>query len=545
MEQVNTNDITVIDLELEKHDVPPQIDAAHENATTKLVEEEPVTTHVISDVDSLNIYSSELTSSQIREDVESTISEVDDTVDKTDTSDNNQQSTKKQNVQHDEYIIAMRTKHMIDKLTADFSNNGVVTRDVLNYYGAVYKNLDAAFVTKFNSNTYFDEYHQMINEAYDVHSKKLNNLYMIYEKNKCDEYVTEIRDTIYQDQNLKKIQEEWCNNIQGSYDAYKIYKESILTKINDFVNLMKVSNDGKKYIVNLVNPILENIESKCNKIVRMNMEYIVNCANYTKKFSEEIDECIENIDLSGFDDDQDDVWNDVCETLESMYEQYMSTYILYNIDKCSPPKKLRESYETEIKILYHNKWINEMEQIKINKNREYLKELFESNHNFIESCNIRVNKLSFDDLMRVSEYDDLSMVKSEFLLIKQIIERCKVDIFYIGKIYMILSKTTRSGKEHHVYENNIMVNYVKQLRLNNGIYTKENIPPFLVLNESVIDKLFTAVNICNNKLYVMTPRNLEMFSKFTELVNGLRVKEEVETYFDFDMADLDHALTLM
>ena len=524
MEQVSTGDITVIDLEVEHNNMSQENVVSLPNLPILPVEEchitlvEPVTTYIISDV-------------------ESSISDESDTANKT--------PTKKQNVNHDEYIIAMRTKHMTDKLTGNFSNNGIVTRDVLNNYEAIYKNLDTAFITKFNSNTYFDEYHQMIIEAHDIYFKKLYGSYMTYEKNKCDEYVTVVRDSIYHDQNLKKIQEEWCNNIQESYDAYKTYKESVITKINAFVDSEKISDDGKKYIVDTVSSILENIECKCNKIVRMNMEYIMNCANYTKKFSEEIDEYIESIVLTGFDDDQDNIWDDACETLDTMYKQYMSTYILYSIDRHQPPKKLRESYETDIKILYHDKWINKMDQIKINKNREYLNKLFESDHNFIGTKHTKVNKLSFSDLTRVSEYDDLSMIESDFLLIKRIMELCKIDLFYIGKIYMILSKTTRSGKEHQVYENNVMVNYIKQLHINNGIYTRENIPSFLILNESVVDKLFTVVNIGSNKLYVMTPRNLEMFSKFTELVNGLRVKEEVETYFDFNLEDLDNALSSM
>lgn len=570
MDQANTSDNIIIDLELEHNVVISQNDIFDKNLSDLFVEKEPVTVNEpinIREPDTVNefvtvnesvtvnepinikeqdtIKEPEITNVMSESDNSNTYSiKVNVLTDKME-SEYNQQQIKKQNNLNNEYIIALRTNFLLNKLNCVIFNNDVVTRDVLDYFKKVRETLlDYEFVTKFKSYSEFDEYYQIINEAYDIHYQKLNQLYMLYEKNQCDEYITEIRDAINQDKNLKKIQEDWCNNIQESYEAYKSYIEKIYAKINAYINSMKISEDGGKYIINNIKPIFENIESNCNKIVHLNMEYIANCTEYTKKFSEKIDEYIENISLSGFDDEQDDIWNDLYDILENMYERYMSTYILYNIDKSAPPKKLRETYETEILQIYHDKWINKIDQIKINKNREYLNKLFACDHNFIEHCNNRVNKLTLDNWIQISDSDNLSMVKSEYLQIKKIIERCNIDIFYIGNIYMIRTKTTRFGKEHHVYKNNIMVNYIKQLCINYGIYTKENIPQFLVLNDHMIDKLFTVVNIGNNKLYIMTPQNFEMFSKFTELINGLRVKEEVEKYFNFDMADLVYSLTL-
>jgi hypothetical protein len=431
--------------------------------------------------------------------------------------------------QHNEYIIAMRTKHTNDKLMVDIAKIGEVTRAELKQYDDVYQKLDTAFVEKFCDSVYFEEYHQLVREAYEMNYSKLFDSYIVYEKSKCTAYVVIMQELIDNDQYLKDILRDWSdNNTHDVYDTFKLYKEGIFTTVKEYADVEMISQENHKFIINSVSQIFENIEEQCNVIIKLNLDYTVKCFEYIRNFTDKMRKCVTKFSFTSFGNEQDEEIEDLSQIIKNVYYNYLSMEIPYNDSVCArnPPQNLRDAYETNIKIVYQNEWLNEIENIRTLKNREHLQKLIAHEPNFVEHQTAKEPQ----NLMCVNyehSRDCLYMNRTEIELLLQIIARCKIDVYYVGKLYLILSKNIK-------LENSMIANCIKELRVNNGTYFRENLPQFLIMNDSITSKLFTTINSCDNKLYILTPTNLEMFFKLTEVIRGLNVRNDVEKYFEID-----------
>ena len=449
---------------------------------------------------------------------------------------------KVKNVQ-DEYIIALRTRYLTDRMKSENFMHGDVTHDVIYKYICLHQTLEKSFDDKFADNSYYDEYKRIFDDEYERHLQILRDAHSIYELKKCDLFFKNLVESIRHDIQFIKIQQDWKNYSDYRQNTdYETYIEYINDRIAGYVHKENISVRGAQYINDNITNVFKTIENECHVIIKQNVDYVKKYKHYVEEFTNSLEDCITNIIVTSFSDEQDEMWNDLNETVRHTYNYYAMIQIPYNshdnIDE-TPPLKLREMYENEIRNVYENKWVSSLERIKVIKNREYLADIIVKNENKINIKNPTDTKMTFSNLECINQVNELFVSKRELEYLRNVISKCRTEVFYIGKIYMAVIK----GRELQIYENNIMTSYSKQLQLENGIYQRENLPQMLVANERMVSKLFEKIDVDGYNLYILSPQNLVMFSKFAELINGLRHKNDIESYFECDINDLIHVVS--
>ena len=207
----------------------------------------------------------------------------------------------------------------------------------------------------------------------------------------------------------------------------------------------------------------------------------------------------------------------------------------YNFEEEEPPKDIRMFYETQLSEVYNNNWKQKYDEIRTKTYNNLLNDLTKKDRNFVARNNYKSN-LQFDELIKLD--NDNFMNKNEFENLVRITQKCNEDIFYVGKIYSVLTCKEKRTTRTTVYENHIINSFIKKLRVEFGIYLEKDFPKFLKCNEKVMNQIFTRFQVNENTLSILSPFNLEMFSKFVEYVNGLRVKKQVEEYFNVTQDDI-------
>lgn len=436
-----------------------------------------------------------------------------------------------------EYIIAMRTEFINKKIVNDFPIKDVITQEDLDTAKKTYELQLEKFTEKFGNCSFFDEYHQMIVDNFYRHYEKLMEIYEKCELEICKQYVETLRTEIISDNEFKKLQNDICTRIvSDQYEELNAYKKNTLAKVDAYIQANNFIIRNAEFILSVINEIFETRVKKCDTIVRWNMQYYANFMDIVKKFIAEIKQNIDDIEIDSFSDSQDEIWDDLEDTMEGLCDKYIKMPILYNVDNMNPPKQLRGIYEDEIRRAYDKYWLDCVDDIKVNKNREKLQEDLDDNKNFVG------DKCKYPKIVKMS---DMSCVAEEFFILnneqkmlEDIVRRCKLDVFYVGRVNMIVTKLKKQKREFHVCENSIITNCIKSLKIENGLYTRETIPQFLVRTDNLISKIFATIPVGENKIYIIAPANLEKFTKFVEFINCIRIKEEVETYFDFQMEDI-------
>lgn len=443
---------------------------------------------------------------------------------------------KHESSQYNEYVIALRTDSIIRKLQSVVPHDMFITRDQLNFYEEIFNSMYDVFAKKFSENKFYKEYHQMIIDEYKTNYNKLKILYAKKEKPKCDEYINKLSTHIANDTNLNNIVSSLReHHVQTVYDAYKLYQDNLYKSIRDYVDTELISDDGLKSINTAVGKIFRDIDRTTNKIMQYNIDYIDRCHQKVNEFSENINSLIKTTEIYIFGDED---WDDLAQKIHDMFQQYISLDIPYNgVDPT--PAKLREMYETDIKISHRTLWLNEIGNIKLQKYREgvctYVNEQVE-----YYSLDTRVavpsdiSELVCMDGTSYCECNDKNIFTSP-LISKEIIitlgllvRECKMDLYWTGLIF----NAYRDTDQWHIYTDTAYRVLVARMGLvTPGIYTKETIPAILIENDIIKQKLFTRIPVDNHAIYMLTPFDMEMFGKLVDYYVCMRDMDVVKNYY--------------
>lgn len=463
---------------------------------------------------------------------------------------------------NDEYIIAMRMEYMVKKLEKDFPIKNV-TKKYFDEFVETFNKLNKAFNIKFQHNKYYDEYHQLIEDEYKRHFNELSEAYSEYEKVACDKYITVVIEKFLSDSELKEIRDGMCS-IQScdTYEKFKQYKNKQYNVISDFIITERISESGRDNIMATISEFFHHFEVKCNQITQLNAMYILNCQQNITNFENKLIDYISKIKSQITVKSQNSFWDETNCGVDEIYNEYINMYIPYSsetatlvipstnlsqylpnelenssldVNISSPPMQLVKNYKSDINTILQTNWSQRIDDIKLIKNIEAFNEIIDNHINLgfsVDACDEDVTNI----ITPICDGNCYNISIGAFDKIKRIVDRCKTDAYYVGPLYMI--KTYKTKKRITVFENDNITENIKQLNISSGIYTKEKLPKYLTFNETIINNMFTVVDVGKNKIYIFTPDKLEMNKKFIELIVMIKNKDELENYFGVKITDL-------
>lgn len=385
------------------------------------------------------------------------------------------------------------------------------------------------FKNRFATNRHRDEYAETLECTLAKRLQKFRAIYDAYWKKLKENYITELCKSISTDEKLKQIYDqrdseklsEYCKQLMANaVERLEITEFEIPLRLQEFTT------------------ILSELTTKMQKYKDAHQIYMQQFQVHIEKFKKCLAEHIEEIEIDSFVDDQTKLWENAKRDANAILIKYCNKKFKKGTEPYISDVAISE-YQNTLRAIFDTEWTSRLNEIKKQKNIQYLEYLLEQEEIPHECYLLRKTKRPhYEDLIKCG---DNHVVRTDIDYIKKIVSLCDTDIFYIGKIYTC-AVTTESGTDEENYvvtDNSTIYRIAKKAGLCYGIYNKENIKS-MTYSEKQISNIFDAIDVDGNshKVYVFAPKDLKLFSEYVNILKCSEYKSDIEESYGITIANI-------
>lgn len=424
-----------------------------------------------------------------------------------------------------EIVIAVQAQRIMAIMPKDIFGTDAPSLILIDTFNKKYLDSIESFKIRFQNNPRKSEYIEMLECKLSKRLQKFKNVYETYWKKIKENYMIEICKNINTDEKLKQIY------VQRDCEQLTNYCKQLMANAIEHLAITEFEIPFK---VPELTTILTELNVKMQKCKESFQVYTQQIQSYTDKFKEHLTQHIDDIEIDSFIDDQTKLWaiteRDAQELLtkycNKKFKKYNETYV---------SESVIAEYQNTIHKIFDTMWTSQFSEIKKQKNIEYFEYLLKQEEMPRECIALRkTKKPQHDELINCGE--DYYILRTDFEYIKNIVQLCDIDVFYVGKIYQHANKTDTDENVGNITDMANIYRAAKTIGLCYGIYKKENVEN-MIYSDKQKSEIFNAVNIDGNdhKIYVFLPKDLKVFSKYVSILKSIENKSIIEENYDITL----------
>lgn len=465
----------------------------------------------------------------------------------------------------EEYIIALRSEFITNKINDEVNKllSKKMLREDLDNFVKIYKQLCDSFDKKFSENKFYNEYKCIIENTHSDKISRLNAKYIEYESEVCGNYISSVLCDISHDDKMVKIRNDTCSSeCISAFERINEYKKECSEGILKYGKINNITDENTQWMQKILEIFFGYVEKMCNTIFEIDVTSTIEFEHLYECFVSEISEFINEIKVTSFEFGQNENFD---EKANNIMEKFLShkiesnkilrantcgeiePYIKFDMqntvleyDMTKILLKNFDAYRMSIENSFEIMWRKDYEEIMLGKNRIFLMEIIDNNFEIdtkmVENDPLEIIKISEQNYMDFGAYKKII----------QIIDKCKCDIFYFGHIYCKnnMSNESNDGMSNecdianNITEDVVAEKLLEPLQMKFGIFTRENVPKYLILNEKILQSMFVSLEYGKCNVYVFAPNKSEMNEMFVKVVDIAKKSRCIEDFFGISLQDM-------
>jgi hypothetical protein len=430
----------------------------------------------------------------------------------------------------DEIIIVGQMQRIKAIMSNDIFGTEIPSLKAIDNFNKTFTSHIETFKNRFATNRHRDEYVETLECTLSKRLQKFRTVYDTHWKKIKENYIAELCKNISTDEKLKQIYD------QRDSEKLSEYCKQLMTNT---VERLEITEFEIPLRLQELTTILTELTTKMQKCKDAYQIYTQQFQTHIEKFKKCLMRHIEDIEIDSFVDDQTKIWEISEREAKALLTKYCNKKFKKGSESYISEVAISE-YQNTLRAIFDTEWTSCLNEIKKQKNIQYLEYLLQQEEMPQECITLRKTKRpQFDNLIKCD--DTHYVLQTDIDYIKKIVTLCDTDIFYIGKIYTYTT-TTDSGTDEEtsvITDVPLIYRAAKKANLCYGIYNKENIKT-MTYSDKQISEIFAVISVENSdhKIYVFTPKDLKVFSEYVNILKCIENKSSIEESYGITLANI-------